>query len=102
MEFIIAIVIGIAWGWWAREHAARKHVEKMFSEHLEQPETDNESVLFVKVEKHGDSYYLFTEDTEEFVAQGKTLDEIREIVGKRYHGKKSIAIRKGNDMGLLP
>lgn len=38
----------------------------------------------VSVEKHGDTYYWFDVDDNEFLAQGKTTEETIEILKKRF------------------
>jgi hypothetical protein len=49
--------------------------------------------LFVRVsiEKHGEVYYIFEKETDRFVAQGKTADEIKEIMQQRFPNKTFIA-----------
>ena len=38
----------------------------------------------VKVEQHGDVYYWWDNESDEFIAQGKTLEDIVEVVKKRF------------------
>ena len=38
----------------------------------------------IKVERHNDAIYLFRNDTNEFLAQGTTLQEALELVNKRF------------------
>ena len=40
----------------------------------------------IKQEKHGDIYYWFDADTDQFLAQGKDEDDIREHLLKRFKG----------------
>lgn len=49
--------------------------------------------LFVRVniEKHGEIFYIFEQETDRFIAQGKTADEIKEIMQKRFPDKTFIA-----------
>ena len=49
--------------------------------------------LFVRVniEKHGDIYYVFEKETDRFVAQGRTAEEIKEIMQKRFPNKTFVA-----------
>ncbi len=104
IDFIIAVIIGIAWGWWAREQAAKKRVERMIEQADEILEEENEinDTIIARVEKHGDNFYLFSEQSDEFIVQGKDMQEIRENLNKRYLGKKNLAIRKDeNSKGLL-
>lgn len=44
----------------------------------------------LKVERHGDMLYVFAEDTDEFLAQGKTLQEALAVIEKRFPNKTFI------------
>jgi hypothetical protein len=45
---------------------------------------DNVSVRELRVEKHGEQLYLFDKDSNEFLAQGSTLQEAIANVEKRF------------------
>ncbi len=42
----------------------------------------------LQIERHGDELYAFIKDTDQFVAQGKSLPELLEQAQKRFPGKK--------------
>ena len=48
-------------------------------------------VVRVNVEKHGDMFYLFEKETDQFVAQGRDLDEIKQILQTRFPQKTFFA-----------
>jgi membrane-anchored protein YejM (alkaline phosphatase superfamily) len=102
--FTITIIVVVAYwlGWQGREEAAKRKVDKMFKEIDEQNSQSDvaENTIVVRVEKHGDDFYLFDETTDEFVAQGKNIEEIREVVYAKYRGKKNIAVRKDSAEGV--
>jgi hypothetical protein len=47
---------------------------------LEKAQTNEQ----VKVERHGDQLYIYTEDTNEFLAQGTTLEECLATIERRF------------------
>lgn len=60
----------------------------------------------VKQEKHGDIHYWFDEDSDMFLGQGRTDDEIKEHLKQRFKGhifliddKNALA---GPDLNLIP
>lgn len=53
--------------------------------------TKDSEVIVVNIEKHGDIYYLFERDTDSFVGQGRTEEELKEVVTKRFPGKRFMA-----------
>ncbi len=52
--------------------------------------SDSKEVRKLKVERHGEMLYLFAEDTDEFLAQGKSLQEALAIIEKRFPNKTFI------------
>ena len=51
--------------------------------------------IHVNIEKHGDVFYLFNKDTDEFVAQGATMEEIKLRCEQRY---KNLIVVCDNDV----
>lgn len=97
--FIFFVFIsGIVIGWSANARAiTRKLLDdpermiKILTEYKAVKAADSvrseEDVRSIKVERHGESLYLFTKDTDEFLGQGKTLQEALDNVSSRFPGK---------------
>ena len=49
------------------------------------------TIVVVNIEKHGDMYYAFERETDSFVAQGRSAEEIREAMKKRFPEKTFMA-----------
>lgn len=47
-------------------------------------------IIDVKIEQHGEMFYLFDKRNDSFVAQGKTLAEVTQHVDDRFKGSKVI------------
>lgn len=58
--------------------------ENRIEQRIEVLEKFDEIVHRVLVEKHGSEYYWFDADDNEFLAQGKDIDEALERIKKRY------------------
>jgi hypothetical protein len=50
-----------------------------------------ETIVNVNIEKHGDIFYVFEKETNNFIAQGQTMSEIKEIMQKRFPKKTFVA-----------
>jgi vancomycin resistance protein YoaR len=50
-----------------------------------------ETIVNVNIERHGDMFYVFEKETDNFVAQGKTMAEIKEVMQKRFPKKTFVA-----------
>ena len=55
-----------------------KRLIKKVLDKTEEPE------IFLRLEKHGDMLYCYRKDTEEFIGQAKTVEEISKIFKTRY------------------
>lgn len=52
---------------------------------------ENIKVIEVDIEKHQDDFYLFNRETSEFVAQGKSKEELVEAINRRFKGYRVLA-----------
>ena len=58
-------------------------------------------LIIVNVEKHGDMFYLYEVGTENFIAQGRTKDEIADVCIQRFPNKLVVlSTEQENDYGL--
>lgn len=94
MEFVIlfgALMIGIYLGWEAREQWAIRQVRRLLDsgELFTEAETgEEEERTKMRVEKHSDLLYAFTVEDDNFIAQGKDLEELDKAIQARFPGKK--------------
>ena len=60
-------------------------VIKLLEKYKQEDAVDNAAdTKPLRIERHSDMVYLFNDETNEFLAQGTTLQEALEIVGKRF------------------
>jgi len=92
---ILWFALGFALGWILQ---ARRMISKLLAnpdrsieiikkcKQLQDKDTEAEeqSARSIRVERHGDAIYLYAKDTEEFLAQGSTLQEALAVVEKRF------------------
>ena len=45
---------------------------------------EQQGEILLRLEKHGDMYYCYRKDTEEFVGQATTVEEIGNLFKKKY------------------
>jgi hypothetical protein len=108
MEFVIlfgALMIGIYLGWEAREQWAIRQVRRLLDsgELFTEAETgEEEERTKMRVEKHSDLLYAFTVEDDNFIAQGKDLEELDKAIQARFPGKK-FSIQEDNltDIGVV-
>lgn len=84
-------VWGIIIGWRAREVHAKQQVEKILAENLDDPETDEETRIKIKIEKDENGFFVYDCITNEFMAQGTTRNQVELALAKRYPGKQFAA-----------
>ena len=95
MELILLVVytffiwvMGAVSGWKAREEHAKQVTEKLLDRLQESVERQvEENVIQINIEKHNDMFYVYDRETNEFMAQGSSKDEVETNLRKRYPGK---------------
>ena len=93
MELILLVVYtfvvwigGAVSGWKAREEHAKQMTEKLLN-HLQESAEQDEDSIQITIEKHNNVFYVYDRETNEFMAQGSTKDEVENNLRKRYPGK---------------
>ena len=84
------VILLIIIGWYLREYAAKKTVERLFEEHGITPEMKSDNIVVCYMETHGDTIYLYGSLDDKFYAQAKTHEEMHDILDKLYPGKMFI------------
>lgn len=82
MSYLI-FIIGFLIGWKIREYTAVRKFHKMMKEVDEQP-TKPTNKISVKIERSGKMFYLYNLETDEFLTQGYSKEEIQENLKKRF------------------
>jgi hypothetical protein len=92
ITYVIAVFMGMVYGWYARERQAKRTIDRFFSEVEETVgEQVNDSVIPIKIEQHSGVFYVYNKDTEEFMGQGNTRRELEVNLAKRFPDKKFAA-----------
>ena len=91
MEFVvlfIAVLIGAVTGWYVREMRAQHVVTKMVSELEKKVEEEKKNAIKIKLEKHHEHIYVFEDETDKFLGQAETIDELDKYLADAYPGKR--------------
>ena len=98
MDLLIDILIGLVLGWFVvkviegyQRAKLKRQINEAISEMQEISKEVKTNLIVVNVEKYNDVFYLYDRDTNEFIAQGKTIEEISENCQKRFKDKTIIA-----------
>ncbi|NBR62620.1 MAG: hypothetical protein EBT86_13565 [Actinobacteria bacterium] len=76
---------------------ARSHIAQ------EAAKSKGEEEEAIRVERHGDQLYLYTKNTDEFLAQGSTLQEALARIEQRYPDRKFrgyLSREEADDLGV--
>lgn len=91
MEFIILFVsvfAGVVAGWYLREFQAKRVVDNYLAEVQEKVEEEKKNAVRIKIEKHHEHIYVFEHDTDKFLGQAATIDELDKYLSETYPGKR--------------
>lgn len=104
--FCICMYFAFRLGWVAREVHAKKVLEQITTQALEnveelQKEVDN-NLIRVKIERYNDHFFVYNMEDHSFMAQGLDRKELEKNLADRYPGKK-FAAKEENlvEMGFL-
>ena len=94
LDFIVDVIFWLFVIWlfmkiWVKYLIARNEILR---EDLEAVSKKiKETIVNVNIERHGDIFYVFEKETNNFIAQGQTMSEIKEIMQKRFPKKTFVA-----------
>lgn len=100
MEFLLGTLVGALAVYmvvkvtvWYYMHQMAKHIDlEKLAEKLVEKST--EIALVVRIEQHADMYYVYEDDTNQFLAQGKNYVEVEPLLLKASNGRNILA--RGN------
>lgn len=70
-----------------REWQAFKKLENYVSFIRDLQREIDQATIRVHIVREGDTFFIYNKDTQEFLAQGKSPDEIKEVLTKRHPNK---------------
>ena len=92
MDFLIlflVLAIGFYSGYTFREAVARRRAELILNALMQDTEEEtNSSTVKIKIEKHKETFFVYDFETERFITQANTRDELEANLAKLYPGKK--------------
>jgi hypothetical protein len=96
-ELIVGIVIGMLVAWatvWFMLKTVITRVNDEMGKMLDkvaaevEKESDSRKLIMARVELHDDTFYVYNKENNEFMAQGKTLAEVKEHMFTRFSKDK--------------
>ena len=108
--FIFGLVVGTVLAWLTVYVMLKTVITKVNNEMgkildqaVEAAEEANSKIeILARVELHGDTFYAYNKETNEFMAQGRTLKEIKEHMFKRYDKTKyNVMVDPESDADVL-
>lgn len=90
MEFLIlfgAVIFGVYVGWVLRETYATHVLNKVLHNVEENVKQIAKDAIHINIEKHNDHFYVYNKETNTFMAQAGSKEELEEILKDRFPGK---------------
>ena len=91
MEFLIlfaVLVVGIHWGWTAREAVAKHRTEFLLSKLQNIEEEKPEEVIRINIEKDNGMLFAYHEQDSRFIVQANTREELENKLKELFPGKR--------------
>jgi hypothetical protein len=83
----VAWVVGVKSGWDARERHASK-ITKQFLDAMQDAEEQEEEQIHIIIEKHNDMLFVYDKETQQFMAQGTSKEDVEKVLVERFPGKR--------------
>jgi hypothetical protein len=86
---VLSLLAGIVYGWRLREIHAKvvtKRIMQELSEELEEAESDE--LIQINIEQHSGVFYVYNKQTDEFMGQGSSKEQLEDVLAKRFPGKR--------------
>lgn len=74
----------------SRQERIARQIREEIGVRMAMAEEMLKNVFLLRCEKHGEMLFLYNAKTEEFVCQGKNLDEVADAFAKRFPNQKAI------------
>lgn len=99
LYLIITLAAAFCAGWFAREYSAKLAIDKMYRELANQIKAHPR--LIVKLTREGEMIYVYNAETDEFIAQGKTSEEIDSQIRARFpnHTVHALSVENLREVG---
>lgn len=91
LSIFFIFVLGFVFGWVLREEMAKRRVERLMDQLGEDLQQVAKDLINIKIERHSGLYYVFNKETDEFMAQAETRQELEDALAKRYPEKRFAA-----------
>ena len=94
MDFIVDVIFWLIVIWFLMKILEKYLIARneILREDLEEiSKKIKETIVNVNIEKYGDVFYVFEKETNNFIAQGQSMAEIKEIMQKRFPKKTFVA-----------
>ena len=85
LAVVVSFVLGGAYGWNLRERFAARVLERLVTKVEEESKPD---YIKVVIEKHNDVFYVYNKETNQFMGQGSSKEELEDLLHKNFPGKR--------------
>jgi len=92
--YLIGLVIAFVWGYRFREYLAERKMNaiiKNLEVVMEDVQEVQNNVLFVTIEKHGDTFLVYEKTSSKFLTQSSDRKELAENLKKMFPNKRFAA-----------
>ena len=87
---VLSLLAGIVYGWRLRGIHLKVVTQKIMQELSEQLEEEAESdeLIQINIEQHSGVFYVYNKQTDEFMGQGSSKEQLEDVLAKRFPGKR--------------
>jgi hypothetical protein len=88
LGLVVLFFLGTVYGWMLHQKMIVTRIKNLMANISD---VVDKEVIQINIEKHGDMVYVYNRETKQFMAQGKTREELEEILLQKFPGKRFAA-----------
>ena len=98
-EFWQGVWIGLL-SWWAINWILKQLIVSVVVSHIKEQQKQDTKEVLLRLEKVGNMIYCYRKDTDEFICQAPTLQEVADLYKQRYPNNNA-KILKEDSSGVM-
>jgi predicted methyltransferase len=98
-DILLGLLVGVAIGAWTVYYLVKIALSRVTSHIKEILQEVEQTRIEVRLEIDKDQFFMYNKETNEFMAQGRTLAELRDMIQKRWPDKS--VVYAGDDQEIL-
>lgn len=97
VEIILVLLFSFMVLMWIVGRKLQKHIAEVEAQLVTEVKELFDKIIFMRTETHNDIIFAYNAVTDDFVCQGKDMEELNKNFGLRFPGSKGVLVKPENE-----